>query len=104
MRVFFLVLLCAILASVGLPVTAAVWTGGGLSDLWSDAGNGGGTPLPVGDPLIFDGTQRLTPNNDTTAANPYAGITFNPGAGAFTISGNSITLAGDIASTSANPQ
>lgn len=87
-----------------LPVHAAVWTGGGASDFWSDAGNWGGTPLPVGDPLIFDGAQRLTPNNDTTAANAYAGITFNPGAGAFTITGNSITLAGDIASTSANPQ
>jgi fibronectin-binding autotransporter adhesin len=37
-------------------------------------------------------------------ASPYAGITFNASAGAFTIGGNSITLAGDIASNSANPQ
>jgi autotransporter-associated beta strand protein len=103
-RVVCFLIGCVVVAIPSLRADAAVWTGGGASDLWSDPGNWGGIALPVGDPLIFDGTQRLTPNNDTAAANPYAGITFNATAGAFTIGGNSITLAGDIASTAANPQ
>jgi autotransporter-associated beta strand protein len=97
-----LVTLFFIVTSSSAP--AAVWTGGGLSDFFSDAGNWGGTALNPGDALTFDGNQRLTPSNDTAAGTTYAGITFNSGASAFTVGGSSITLGGDIAQNSANLQ
>ncbi len=51
------------------------------------------TPVPgTASALQFAGTTRLTPVNDFAAASNFASLTFNAGAGAFTLSGNSITL------------
>lgn len=56
------------------------------------------------DTLEFAGTTRLTPNNNITADTSFAAITFISGAGSFSISGNRITLAGDITNNSSNLQ
>jgi autotransporter-associated beta strand protein len=83
-----------------------VWTGGSLnSGDWSDAANWGGTTLAPGDGLSFAGTTRLFNVNDTAADTGYSNLTFNPGAGAFLLTGNPITLSGaSIENDSINPQ
>jgi autotransporter-associated beta strand protein len=55
-------------------------------------------------PLIFAGTTRLAPNNNTAAGTSYAGITFNNTAGAFVLAGNGITLGGDVINDDADLQ
>ena len=93
--------------SVTLTVVGATpfWTGGSSSDSdWSDAANWGGIGLTADAPLIFNGTARLNNTNDTTAATIYSNIVFNPGAGAFTLNGNPVTLGGNITNNSVNAQ
>jgi fibronectin-binding autotransporter adhesin len=89
---------------VGPDAVTAIktWNGGGGSNNWSSSNNWGGTGAPVaGDSLFFGGSTRLTPNNNLTAGTSFAGITFNAGAGAFTLGGNSITLGGNVTNNSA---
>ena len=71
---------------------ADTWTGAGADDFWQNPANWGGTaPLP-NDALFFDGTLRLSPVNDFAAGTIFNSIVFNPGAGAFTLNGNSVVL------------
>lgn len=82
-----------------------VWNGASSSDsYWTDATNWGGNGVTADASLIFSGNARLNNTNDTPAATVYSNITFNPGAGAFTLNGNAVTLAGNITNNSANPQ
>ena len=81
------------------------WNGGGGDDNWSTALNWVGGVAPVaGDSLIFAATTRTTPNNDYTATTSFGSITFDPTAGAFTLGGNQITLAGDLTNNGATAQ
>src|SRR5437867_489211 len=68
------------------------WNGGGADDNWTTADNWGGTVPLAGDDLVFDGTTRLTPNNDFPADTNFRSITFN--AGDFTVGGNSVVIGG----------
>ena len=64
------------------------WLGNGGDDNWSTGSNwSSGASASPNDNLFFDGTNRLTPSNDTAAGTAYNGITFNPTAGAFTLAG-----------------
>src|SRR5207248_185928 len=75
------------------------WTGGSSQDSnWTSQANWFGSiaPVPGSDALVFDGITRLVNNNDFAANSIFNGITFNATAGAFTISGNALTLHGDI--------
>lgn len=75
------------------------WDGGGGDDLWSTGANWGGTaPGATGQTLFFAGSTRLTPNNTTVTS--LNGITFNAGAGSFTLKGSGFTLNGNIANNS----
>jgi len=97
----------SVLNGFGLKTTAAAvtWNGGSLSsDNWSDGVNWGGTAPLAGDALVFAGANRLTPNNDFAANTAFAGIAFNNTAGAFTLSGSNVNLAGDIVNSSASLQ
>jgi autotransporter-associated beta strand protein len=82
------------------------WDGGGASANWSTAANwnGNATAPATGDSLVFDGALGLSNLNDLAPGRLVTGITFKTGAGAFVISGNSITLGGDIQDQSTNPQ
>src|SRR5437773_1133937 len=71
---------------------AATWNGGGLSDDWTDADNWGGLAPLANDQLFFDGSTRLTPNNNFSAGTIFNNLTFNGGASAFTLGGNSLIL------------
>ncbi|MDY0168320.1 MAG: autotransporter-associated beta strand repeat-containing protein [Thermoguttaceae bacterium] len=97
--------------AVLLTVSAAAraddrtWTGGGGDNRWTTAANWFNTAAPVaGDALFFGGTTRLTPSNDVAADTSFAGITFNSGAGAFVLSGNRITLGGNVTNNSTSVQ
>lgn len=71
------------------------WSGGNSRQNWSQ-GNPTGGQL-----LVFAGTTNTTNNNNTAANTSYAGIIFAINAGVFSLNGNAITLAGDIANYSA---
>ena len=85
------------LTDVARPTTRT-WDGGSLVDSnWTTKENWDNDLAPIaGDDLVFAGGLRLTPNNDFAADPSFASITFNTGAGAFTIGGNRITLAGAV--------
>src|SRR4051812_14740493 len=80
---------------VGPNAASAVsrtWTGIGSNDNWSTAINWTpiGAPINGQDQLFFDGTNRLTPNNDFAAGFRPLSLTFNAGAGPFVLTGNAI--------------
>ena len=93
--------------SIDLQITsvpAGTWNGGDspLNNNWSDALNWQGIALTGSDPLTFTGTAGLHNTNDTGEV--VSSITFAPGAGAFVLNGNAVTLSGDINNNSSNPQ
>lgn len=92
-------------ATLTVVGTTPVWNGGSASDsYWSDPTNWSGNGVTPGASLIFSGTVRLRNTNDTAAGTTYSNIVFNPGAGAFTLNGNSITVSGNFSNNSANAQ
>ena len=80
------------------------WDGGGNDANWGTADNWDGVAPSAGDALLFGGSARLTNTNDLTAGISIAGITFNSGAGAFTLAGNALTLDGGITNGSSSTQ
>lgn len=103
-------ILAIIAAAVGCTATSKAatltWTGA-ASGNWSGANWNGGTPANLGsDTLIFQGSSNLATTNDLTGytASGATAITFNSGAGAFTLSGNAITLGGNITNSSTSLQ
>lgn len=93
-------LLCLLLITTQAPAATLVWNGGGGDDNWSTALNWSGVAFTAGDSLQFGGSTRLTPVNNLVADTLVGGIQFlnntNPNVSAFTLSGNRITLGGDI--------
>lgn len=84
----------------------SIWDGGGADNLWSNPANwGGNVPVPgTSYDLQFGGTANLMPNNDFTSGSAFRSFTFNPGAGAFNLTGNSIALSGHITNSSTSLQ
>jgi len=100
-------LLSAALAC-SIPATHAAtptWNGGGGADRnWTTAANWGGTAPVANDSLVFAGTTGLTPSNNFAANTQFNGLTFNAGAGAFTLSGNATKLGGNIVDNASTAQ
>jgi autotransporter-associated beta strand protein len=90
--------LLACLAATSARAAAVTWTGGGNNNTFTNAANWGGTaPNASGDSVLFAGTTRLTAtNNQPDDYYSFNGITFNSGAGAFTLSGGRMGLNGGI--------
>jgi fibronectin-binding autotransporter adhesin len=85
--------------------TTRVWDGGGADNNWTTAANWDFDLAPsAGDDLQFAGSTRMSPNNDFTPGTSFASITFNSGAGAFTLGGNTLALGGTIANGGATLQ
>ena len=69
------------------------WNGAGDGTTMNSAANWVGGVAPVaGDALFFGGSTGLSVNNNYGANTTFAGITFNSGAGTFTLTGNAINL------------
>jgi autotransporter-associated beta strand protein len=82
--------------------SAGNWDGGGANNNWSTAGNWDNNVVPVfPTSLTFAGSTRLDNTNDLPGVSANS-ITFDSAAGAFTVSGNSLGLNGNI-SFNANP-
>jgi len=83
-------------APVASNFNSANWTSGTVE------GAGTGTPASI-DSLYFGASSQTSLNNDFSSF-AFNGLTFNSDAGAYTISGNAITLGGNIVNSSANLQ
>jgi autotransporter-associated beta strand protein len=94
-----------LLAGSVVAQTTRTWDGLGASGVWSDAENWGGTTPVAGDSLAFSGTGAQCTNvNDLTPDTSFAGITFNSGSRNYLLSGNRMTLGGNVTNSSANAQ
>jgi autotransporter-associated beta strand protein len=87
---------------VVLRVKPILWNGAGADDNWMTAGNW--NSAVTAKMLHFTGSTRLTPVNNNPAGTPFEGLQFVAGASAFTVSGNTIQLNGDIINQSSNAQ
>jgi len=99
-------LLCLLIGAMTFKLSAATsnWVGGTGTN-WNTAANWDVLPVPATDmDLVFGTATNLAATNDFTAASNFGGITFGAGAGAFTLSGNSITLNGSIINNSSVTQ
>src|SRR5215216_4908151 len=85
---------CAGVLGAAGAAYGATWTGGGADNNWTTAGNWGGTAPVADDALAFAGLLRLTNTNDFSTNVAFSGITFNAGAGAFTLNGAPVVLGG----------
>jgi T5SS/PEP-CTERM-associated repeat protein/autotransporter-associated beta strand protein len=97
----------ALLAGTAPKASAATrtWVGGAPLANWLTTPMtnwSGGSPV-VGDKLVFAGTQSLL-NSNNIAGLSLAGISFAADAGAFVLSGNSLTSTGDIGNLSSQVQ
>ena len=92
--------------SCGAMAQSVTWTGTGAGVGWSDSNNWltSGTTPNEGDQLVFGGVVGLSSSNDVSDNFTYSSITFNSGAGAFTLTGSSVGLTGGITNNSANAQ
>ncbi len=97
------------LAAVALSTVSALAAGtdtwvGNTDANWSTAGNwstvGGSTPPANGDSLVFGAAGAYAPNNNISGLSVNNFI-FNSGASAFTFSGNSFTLTGNLTNNAA---
>lgn len=95
-----------VLAGMGVPsVNAAnrTWKATPTTANWNLAANWDTLPV-ANDALFFAASSQTSLNNDFAAALQFNGITFNAGANAFTLAGNSITLGGNVANNSFSSQ
>ena len=88
-----------------------VWNGGSpANNFWTSGSNWVGGNAPVaGDQVVFAGNVRLTPDNNNiglvVGGLKFSGVSDPEGnAGAFTLGGNALTVAGKIENNSTNAQ
>ncbi|RYD67330.1 MAG: hypothetical protein EOP83_03045, partial [Verrucomicrobiaceae bacterium] len=94
----------ASLTVITASAATLTWDGGG--DLnWQTPANWIDDVAPVAnDALVFAGSINLSPQNNFPAGTNFSGLSFAAGASAFTLSGNEVTLRGNVANNSANTQ
>jgi hypothetical protein len=86
--------------------TNKTWDGGGVAPFnWATGTNWDLDVAPAAnDSLFFDGSTGLAAVNNFGAGTAFNGLTFNAPAGAFVLTGNAITLNGNIADNSTTLQ
>jgi fibronectin-binding autotransporter adhesin len=100
-RIFHLATACALLSHAEAQ---SLWSGAGPNSLWSTGTNWGSSAPVANANLQFGGSTQLNTQNDLTPFLNFNSITFNSGAGAFNLSGNSIYLSGNITNNSSSLQ
>lgn len=87
-----------------LLAATSTWTGTSAVDSnWQTSANW--TALPVStSSLVFAGNSQTTNNNNFAAGTSFAGFTFQSGAGAFVLGGNSVTMTSNIDNQSTSLQ
>ncbi len=80
------------------------WSDTTGTNSWSSAANWSGNVPVEGEGIHFGGTAGGTAANDFAAGRAVGGIVFEADAGEFTLSGNAVTLTGDLASFSSQTQ
>ena len=80
------------------------WSGGGANANWSTPANWGGTALAANDYVEFVASAGISTTNDLAAGTQFGNVTFDAGAGAFTLNGNAVNLAGDVTNNSASKE
>lgn len=90
---------------LGVPgSTTANWSATALSGNWSTAANWDSAIVPVSPAILnFPSSDTAQLTNDLTNLQ-VARITFKPGANAYTIGGNALTMGNDITNHSSNAQ
>lgn len=87
---------------VATPPGNSTWTGTSSAN-WSVASNWGGA-VPLNEATLAFNTATTTTLNNDLSNFTLGGLLFNSGASAFTLSGNSVKLAGDILNNSTSTQ
>ena len=77
---------------------------GSVSAFWSNTNNWNGGVIPTNGIAVFNGNTQTATINDLADHAVLAGITFDTQAPAFSLSGNSINLEGDVSNLSSNVQ
>ena len=92
-------------AITGVPVNpgVSVWNGVGGNDNWSTAANWDYVPIN-GATLLFDGTTRLAPHQDSVVVTNFAALWFKATAGGFNLGGKGIALSAILENDSASAQ
>ncbi len=90
-----------VMADFSLGPGISIWNGSGSTFNWNTSQDWDSAPID-GDSLQFAGTTRLSNSNNSLSV--VGAITFNSGAGAFTLSGNAVTNLGGITNNSSNLQ
>ncbi len=90
-----------VMADFSLGPGISIWNGSGSTSNWNTSQDWDSAPID-GDSLQFAGTTRLSNSNNSLSV--VGAITFNSGAGAFTLSGNAVTNLGGITNNSTNLQ
>ncbi len=77
-------------------ISTGLWTGLGGNSNWSTGGNWDNNATPIFPHAVtFAGSNRLNNNNDLSNIT-ISTLTFDSGAGAFTLDGNAVTLSGSL--------
>jgi autotransporter-associated beta strand protein len=92
----------SLLFQTAVPAANYTWTGGAGNGSWNAAANWASNQVPSGEIVYFAGNNQTAVDTDTNQS--VGGIVFNAGASAFTISNNTITLAGNVENDSTNTQ
>ncbi|HTJ79363.1 MAG TPA: autotransporter-associated beta strand repeat-containing protein [Rariglobus sp.] len=103
----FCVIACGMLVfsgSVARAATTETWSATPSDGNFSTPANWSTTTPVAGDSLAFGSSGTTSLTNDLTAGTSLADITFNSGASAFTIGGNSFALSGGILNSSTSTQ
>jgi fibronectin-binding autotransporter adhesin len=70
-----------------------IWNGGAVPDgNWMTPGNWNGVSPATNDLLVFAGSTQTATTNNFPSGTPFNNISFDNGASAFTVNGNSMTL------------
>jgi len=90
-----------------VPVSGqSVWTGSAGDARWSSVGNWQGGIAPVPTPLtsLTFGGSLTNAQNDFLSGSAFSNLTFAAGASPFTLSGNKVSLYGNLANSSSTQQ